>query len=104
MNCTNKQQETCDVEKRGCNGCAYNESNTEIVYAIKNKDGLYATYGASEFKEGLRFARIYKSKETALRHYFSRKGEYHNLSVVKVKIEVLGEQKVKPEEFKEYKN
>lgn len=25
MNCTNKQQETAECEKRGCEGCYYNE-------------------------------------------------------------------------------
>lgn len=25
MNCTNKEQETCDVEKRTCEGCYYND-------------------------------------------------------------------------------
>lgn len=29
MNCTNKEQETCDVEKRGCEGCYYNEKTTD---------------------------------------------------------------------------
>lgn len=73
----------------------------EIVYAIRNKEGLYATYGRSEFKEGLRFARLYKSKETALRHYFNNKGEYDNLTLVKIQIKQLEEKQLNPKEFKE---
>lgn len=42
MNCTDKEQETCDVEKRGCNGCAYNDGVKEKrkiieVYVTENK-------------------------------------------------------------------
>ena len=29
MNCTNKQQETAECEKRGCEGCAYNDEAKE---------------------------------------------------------------------------
>lgn len=29
MNCTEKEQETCQVEKMGCEGCAYNTSIDE---------------------------------------------------------------------------
>ena len=72
-----------------------------IVYAIKDKDGLYATYGRSEFKEGLRFARLYKSKETALRHYFSRCGKYEDLSLVKIEIKEVSEEKLFPYQFVE---
>lgn len=42
----------------------------EIVYAIKNNLGLYATYGRSEFKNGIRFARLYKSKKNSLKTLF----------------------------------
>ena len=52
----------------------------KIVYAIQNKEGLFATYGRSEFHKDLRFARLYKSKKTALKHYFNNKGEYKNLT------------------------
>ena len=72
-----------------------------IVYAIKDKDGLYATYGRSEFKEGLRFARLYKSKETALRHYFSNCGKYEDLSLVKIEIKEVSEEKLIPYQFVE---
>ena len=30
MKCTDKEQETCEVEKRGCKGCAYYEDVTDI--------------------------------------------------------------------------
>ena len=73
----------------------------EVVYAIKNKDGLYATYGRSEFKEGLRFARLYKSKKTALRHYFNNSGDYENLTLIKIKIEIIDEEMLKPKDFEE---
>ena len=73
----------------------------EVVYAIKNKNGLYATYGRSEFKEGLRFARLYKSKKTALRHYFNNSGDYENLRLVKIKIEIIDEERLNPEDFSE---
>ena len=73
----------------------------EVVYAIKNKDGLYATYGRSEFKEGLRFARLYKSKKTALRHYFNNSGDYENLKLAKIKIEIIDEEKLNPKDFEE---
>ena len=75
------------------------EKTADIVYAIKNKDGLYATYGRSEFKEGMRFARLYKSKETALRHYFNNKGEYDNLKLVKFQISCVQEESINPLEF-----
>lgn len=32
MTCTNKQQETCEVEKRGCNGCAYREKTADEMF------------------------------------------------------------------------
>lgn len=41
MKCTNKEQETAECEKRGCNGCAYNEKTEERkiieVYVTENK-------------------------------------------------------------------
>lgn len=73
----------------------------EVVYVIRNKDGLYATYGRSEFKKELRFARLYKSKETALRHYFNNKGEYDNLTLVKIQIKQIEQEQLNPKEFKE---
>lgn len=33
MKCTNKEQETCQVEKRGCEGCAYNEKSADEMFA-----------------------------------------------------------------------
>lgn len=74
---------------------------SEIVYAIRNEKGEYATYGASEFKENLRFARLYKSKKTALGNYFNRKGNYENLKLIKIKIEEISEEDINLSEFKE---
>lgn len=50
MNCTNKQQETAECEKRGCKGCFYEEKlitrddyvltniNADCYYVIRLKD------------------------------------------------------------------
>lgn len=74
----------------------------KIVYAIQNKDGLFATYGRSEFHKDLRFARLYKSKKTALQHYFNNKGEYKGLTLVGIQIKIVNEEKLNPEDFSEY--
>ena len=74
----------------------------KIVYVIQNKDGLFATYGRSEFHKDLRFARLYKSKKTALKHYFNNKGEYKNLTLVGIRLKIVSEEKLKAEEFSEY--
>ena len=73
----------------------------EIVYAIKNEDGKYATYGDKEFHENFRFARLYKSKKTALKNYFNRSNNYDNLILVKVQIKELEEELINPNEFAE---
>lgn len=75
----------------------------KIVYAIQNKEGLFATYGRSEFHKDLRFARLYKSKKTALKHYFNNKGEYKNLTLVGLQIKLVSKEELKQEEFSEYK-
>ena len=74
----------------------------KIVYAIQNKDGLFATYGRSEFHKDLRFARLYKSKKTALKHYFNNNGEYKNLILVGIQMKIVNEEKLNPEDFSEY--
>ena len=33
MKCTNKEQETCQVEKMGCDGCAYNKKSADEMFA-----------------------------------------------------------------------
>lgn len=71
----------------------------KIVYVIKNKDGLYATYGRSEFHKDLRFARLYKSKKTALRHYFNNKGDYKDLTLVGLEIKEITGERLSQEEF-----
>lgn len=75
----------------------------KIVYAIQNKEGLYATYGRSEFHKDLRFARLYKSKKTALRHYFNNKGDYKDLTLVGLGIKEISREELRPEEFEENK-
>lgn len=74
---------------------------SEIVYAVKNKENKYATYGRTEFKEGLRYARLYKSKKTALQNYFNNTGDYNNLKLVKIEINILDEEELNPSEFAE---
>ena len=32
MKCTNREQETCNVEKLGCDGCAYNEKTADDLF------------------------------------------------------------------------
>lgn len=76
----------------------------KIVYVIQNKEGLYATYGRREFYKDLRFARLYKSKKTALRHYFNNKGEYKNLKLIGLQIEKISEENLSEDEFSEYKS
>lgn len=73
----------------------------EIVYAIKNDLGLYATYGRSEFKSGIRFAKLYKSRKTALRHYFNNKGEYDNLVLEEILMQTLSEENLNASDFYE---
>lgn len=73
----------------------------QIVYAIKNKNNLYATYGKTEFKREIRFARLYKSKKTALQHYFNNTVDYKNLVLEEILIKTLSEQKLDEKEFKE---
>ena len=75
----------------------------KIVYAIQNKEGLYATYGRSEFHKDLRFARLYKSKKTALRHYFNNNGDYKDLALIGLEIKEISREELKPEEFEENK-
>ncbi len=75
----------------------------QIVYAIKNKEGLYATYGRTEFKKEIRFARLYKSKKTALQHYFNNTGDYENLVLEEILIKTLSEEKLNEKDFRENK-
>lgn len=75
----------------------------QIVYAIKNKNNLYATYGKTEFKREIRFARLYKSKKTALQHYFNNTGDYKDLVLEEILIKTISEQKLDENEFKENK-
>lgn len=73
----------------------------QIVYAIKNEEGLYATYGRTEFKKEIRFARLYKSKKTALQHYFNNNGDYKNLMLEEILVRTLSEEKLNEKDFRE---
>lgn len=75
----------------------------KIVYAIQNKEGLYATYGRSEFHKDLRFARLYKSKKTALKYYFNNKGDYENLTLIGLEIKEISRENLNAKEFEENK-
>lgn len=75
----------------------------KTVYVIQNREGLFATYGISEFRKDLRFARLYKSKKTALKHYFNNRGEYENLTLVELQIKTVNKEKVMAKEFEAYK-
>lgn len=48
MNCTNKQQETAECEKRGCEGCFYNEKTADEMFSElgfkKKEKGQYIEY------------------------------------------------------------
>lgn len=35
MKCTEKEQESCNVEKRGCKGCFYNDDLKELKKKIE---------------------------------------------------------------------
>lgn len=39
MKCTNKEQETCELEKRGCKGCYYNNDIDQDIN-IHNKEKM----------------------------------------------------------------
>ena len=39
MNCTDKEQETCQVEKMGCEGCYYNKDEIVEGEYVKTNDG-----------------------------------------------------------------
>ena len=71
------------------------------IYAIKNKEGLYATYGRTEFKKEIRFAKLYKSKKTALQHYFNNTGDYKNLVLEEILVRTLSEEKLNEKDFRE---
>lgn len=40
MKCTDKEWQHCQVEKRGCPGCAYDESKEKIFYIFLDIDGV----------------------------------------------------------------
>ena len=71
------------------------------VYVIQNKEGLFATYGRSQFNKDLRLARLYKSKKTALKHYYNNNGEYEDLTLVELEIKIISKEKLNAEDFSE---
>ena len=40
MNCTQKEWDTCGVEKRGCDGCYYSSFNKLDVTSVPEKEML----------------------------------------------------------------
>lgn len=73
------------------------------VYVIQNEEGLFATYGRSEFRKDLRFARLYKSKKTALKYYFDYNGNYEKLTLVELEIKIINTEKLNAKDFYENK-
>lgn len=76
----------------------------QLLYTICDRNtGYFATYGENKFKKDLQFARLYKSKEKALKHYSSRNNNYDNLNLAKVNIEIDEEERLYKEDFEHYK-
>ena len=59
MNCTNKQQETAECEKRGCSGCFYNEKTADDLTTVY-MSGFYD--GEKKWKDKIK-EKIEKLKE-----------------------------------------
>ena len=57
MKCTNKEQETCQVEKRGCGGCFYEEK-----YGEKTADEMFEELGYNKKQVTDEFI-VYSKKE-----------------------------------------
>ena len=49
MICSEKERESCNVEKLGCNGCYYNKPNKEEIELIELRKILVNDYGAEKF-------------------------------------------------------
>lgn len=60
MNCTNKQQETAECEKRGCEGCFYNQEVDDLTTVYLS--GFYD--GEKKWKDKIK-AKIEKLKVLA---------------------------------------
>ena len=62
MNCTNKQQESAECEKRGCSGCFYEDKNIDEIIneVIKIKNHQIAVF---EPKENIQITRNYFTEE-----------------------------------------
>lgn len=84
MKCTDKEQETCEVEKRGCKGCAYYEDVTDInVGSIEEDIEILERFKNDEMQRdklerdnrcgGWKIGDIYKLLElnTAIEHLLS---------------------------------
>ena len=76
----------------------------QTLYAICDRDtGYFATYGKNGFKKELQFAKLYKSKENALKHYYNRSNNYDNLNLAEINIEIDKEERLYKEDFEHYK-
>lgn len=54
MFCTSKERETCDVEKRGCEGCFYmNEEKVKIIELERRDPQSEAKYWNQKYTETL---------------------------------------------------
>lgn len=75
-----------------------------VLYVVKRKsDGYYHCMG-SGFCKNINKAKLYVSPKTAIRHYYSYKGEYNNLEVVEIKINEGLSIDITDKLYKEYNN
>lgn len=77
MNCTNKQQETCDVEKRTCKGCYYNEEDVDLTTVYLS--GFYD--GEKKWKDKIK-AKIEKYKWSVDSYYNGDVSDYKQSQAV----------------------
>lgn len=74
MTCTNKQQETAECEKRGCDGCAYNEKTADEMFEELGYKVFEETEYFIEYKKQLgdcsKFIRFDLSDKTFTSFYY----------------------------------
>lgn len=66
MKCTEKERESCNVEKMGCIGCFYNNSKIPKFYKGMKLVKCYDTYALYEdeiHKECFKYSDLIKPKE-----------------------------------------
>lgn len=91
MNCTNKEQETAECEKRGCEGCAYNEKTADEIWkelgTNKTENEDFISYrGKVNSKVGYLFN---KKEKTIILDGFNTINVY-DLQAINKKVQELG--------------